>query len=129
MTVEMLTSVLSELERRRQELGMTVTALAKRSGVSRATVNRILSGDYGSATMWNVMAVAEALGMKTHFSPEADAYSYRKQQARKWAERLVGSVQGTMGLESQGIDPVDRDRLVDETTDSLVSGSKRKLWE
>jgi predicted transcriptional regulator len=128
MTVGTLTSVLSELEHRRRELGMPVTALAKRSGVSRATVDRILSGDYASAAIRSVMAVAEALGMEIQFSPSANAYNYRKQQARKWAERLVGAVQGTMGLEAQGIDRTARDRLVEEETDKLVSGSKRKLW-
>jgi hypothetical protein len=79
--------------------------------------------------MWNVMAVAEALGMKTHFSPEADECSYLEQQAEKKARSLVGMVQGTMGLEAQGLGSADVDKLVKQTMHKLLAGSRRKLWE
>jgi transcriptional regulator with XRE-family HTH domain len=107
---------------------MTVEALAKRSKVSRATVNRILSGDYASASMGKVMAVAEALGMNTSFELVADEMAYLEQQAERKARNLVGMVQGTMGLEGQGVSQSDFDRMVRETTYKLLAGSKRKLW-
>lgn len=55
-------SVVYELEFRRRELDMTVAALARRSGVSRTTVNRVLSGK--SAKLISVLLIAHALGMR-----------------------------------------------------------------
>jgi transcriptional regulator with XRE-family HTH domain len=124
----MQTSILSSLEARRRALGMTVDALARRSKVSRATVQRILSGDNASASFQNVIAVAGALGLNANFDPVADDREFLEQQAQKKAKYLVGIVQGTMALEAQGVGPSEVNRMVRETTLKLLSGSKRKLW-
>jgi hypothetical protein len=88
----------------------------------------MFAGDYGSASFGNVMAVAQALGLNAHFDPVADDEEFLEQQAQKKARYLVGMVQGTMGLEGQGVEPSEVERLVRQTTRKLLSGSKRKLW-
>ncbi len=128
MTADKLNHVFSALEARRRALGMSTEALARRSKVSRPTVCRILKGDHASASFKNVVAVAEALGMKTLFEPEVDDRKYLEQEAERKAKYAAALVQGTMGLESQGVNPSEKESLIREVKGRLLSGSKRKIW-
>src|SRR4051794_1905655 len=112
MTAAMVHDILGSLEDRRKELGMSFEALVKRSGVSRATVRRILSGDHATASFANVVAVAEALGVGVRLDPIAPAEEYEEREAERKARRLVSMVQGTMGLESQAVDAAAVSRMV-----------------
>ena len=129
MTTSQLASVPVTLENRRRAVGMTFDDLARRSKVSRATVCRILRGDHASVSFSKVMAVADALGLSAFFDPVVDNDAFLERQAESKAKFLVGMVQGTMGLEAQGVNSFDVDRMVRETTRTLLAGSKRKLWK
>jgi transcriptional regulator with XRE-family HTH domain len=118
----------ADLEARRRKLDMPIEALVKRSGVSRATVRRILSGDHTGASFIKVLAVAEALGLEVRFDTETAEEAFRERQAVQKARRLVGLVQGTSGLEAQAVDPAAVECMVQRTTHELLSGSKKKLW-
>ncbi len=52
------------LQNRINELDMSISDLARRSGVSRATVIRILGGKDERYSVSNLQAVLSALGMK-----------------------------------------------------------------
>ncbi len=60
------------LENRRSEIGISKSQLARTSGVSRSTVQKILSSEIGSATVGNVRAVADVLGVSLSFSPRPE---------------------------------------------------------
>lgn len=122
-----LDQVLTNLDARRRELGMSVPALAKRSKVSTATVNRILAGRYGSASHANVAAVARALGVRLFGRPR-DPEHIRQEAAKRKARWLVKLVQGTSGLEAQAVRPEVLRRMVKETVRELLAGSSRRLW-
>src|SRR5438067_10434482 len=92
-----------KLNARRRKLGMSCAALAKRSGVSLATVQRVLSGKHAEASFANVLAIAKALSMSVAIEPIASATEVRQRQARYKAERLVGMVQATSALEAQAV--------------------------
>lgn len=49
-----------EIERRRAELGMSKSALAKRAGMDRATLNRVIEGEDGVRTT-SLVAAEKAL--------------------------------------------------------------------
>jgi transcriptional regulator with XRE-family HTH domain len=117
------------LDERRRELGMTFAALSKRSGVSRPTVVRILSGKHGAASLASVAAIADALGLDLHLGTKVAVKQFREQQARKKARRLVGMLQGTSGLEGQGLDAATLDRMTDRTARDLLAGPPRRLWD
>ncbi len=125
-------SFFSELARfldgRRDQLGMTLQALAERSGVSLATVRRILVDGQQSASLSNVLAIARVLGVRLSFDAESDVDDQLERQARRKAEHLVGLVQGSAALEGQGLDKATRQRMVRRTVHQLRAGSKRKLW-
>src|SRR5579863_4246728 len=91
-------------QRRRQELGLSYELLAQRSGVSRPTVQRILSGRYPSASFASVVAIGDALGLELKFDSTATPEQLKREQAREKAKKLAALVQGTGGLEGQGVD-------------------------
>ena len=117
---------LSAFETRRQALGMSIEALAKRSGVSRTTVHRTLNG--GVATLPHLVAIAKAMGLELGIRSTVEPEKFKQQAARRKAERLVGMVQGTMGLEAQAVRATCVKQMVEQTVRELLVGSKRKLW-
>ncbi|HUY89066.1 MAG TPA: helix-turn-helix transcriptional regulator [Pirellulales bacterium] len=123
------TQCLSRLNARRRELGMSIAALAQRSGVSKATLQRMLSGTQKSADLEHVVAIAAALGMTIDLTPQASSSEFRRAAAAEKASKLVGMVQGTSALEGQAItSPESRRDLVDLAVETLLGGSRRRLW-
>lgn len=117
-----------KLELRRRELGLSQANLAAKCGVSLPTVHRILTGHASAASIENTLAIAQALGMDLDAVPRVKPKEVLEQQARKKAERLVGMVQGTSALESQGL-PADQIALmIKKTTKELLAGSRHRLW-
>ncbi len=117
-----------DLDQRRRELGMTYPALAMRSGVAESTVKRMLGGGLCTASFDKVAAIAEAMGMTLDLTPIEDAFTYRQQQARTKARQLVSLVQGSSGLEAQGLDRRELDRMTARTEAELLEGPRRRLW-
>jgi len=127
-------SFLEGLESRRRDLGMPWDALAARSGVSRATVCRLLKRKQTSPSLHNVLAVAASLGVSMRYgdgvlqSDAIDLEDLLEQQVDRQARKLVGMVQGTMGLEAQALPENEFVHLIKKTKRKLLAGSKRKLW-
>ncbi len=116
------------LNARRKRLGMTYQVLATRSGVSIATVQRILSCQNDQASFSNVTAVASALGMTANFIESVSDIEYCEQQAQKKSKLLIGMLQGSSGLEGQAVDDQTLENMVHQTVHELLAGPKRKLW-
>lgn len=104
---------------------MSQAALAKRSGVSLPTVQRVLSGNHSTASFASVMAISDALGIEIEMKSDRE---YTKEVATEKARRLVGAVQATSGLEGQAIGPDQLKELIDSAVHTLMAGSRRKLW-
>jgi transcriptional regulator with XRE-family HTH domain len=117
-----------KLDQRRKDLGMSYAALARQSGVSMASVVRILSGHHPQATFASVAVIAEALGMNLDATPRVGAHQLREQRAREMAGRLVKMLQGTSGLEAQALSREDVNDMMAQTMHELLAGSPRKLW-
>jgi transcriptional regulator with XRE-family HTH domain len=115
---------------------MSKAALAKRSKVSIATVDRILSGRESDPRISNVRAIATALGVEVRLADNAitvvdqkSAQDFRREQALSKARRIVKSVQGNMALEAQAVGPGAVNDMIDQTVCELLAGPPRKLWE
>src|SRR5262249_17819282 len=119
---------LRNLNARRQQLGMSYAALANRSGIPIGTIKRILAGRESGASFFNVVAIAEALGIHVEFDRNSGIEELLEKQAQKQAERVVALTQGTSRLEGQGMDPETLRRLIRQTAREFLTGSKRKLW-
>ena len=116
------------LERRRLELGISRPLLAQRSGVSLATVTRILTGGLENSSTANTAAVARELGMELRFEPIADSDDLMHREAEAKAREIVALVQGSSGLEEQAVDPDTIERMVRQTVHELMAGAKGKIW-
>lgn len=123
-----MTELFSKLDERRRKLGMSVPALAKRSGVSLPTAQRILSGRHSGASFDSVVAVAKALGVDFDLKETQSAHAFAREGAREKARRLVKLVQGTSALEGQAVDAVKINELTDQAMHALMAGPRRKLW-
>jgi transcriptional regulator with XRE-family HTH domain len=122
------TLLLKSLDERRRELGLSYELLSKRCGVSRPTLQRILSGRHVAASFANIVATAESLGLALRFDSRVDTRDLKREQAERKAKRLVALVQGTSALEGQAVDEKFVESMVEQTTHELLAGSKRKLW-
>lgn len=112
---------------RRSQLGMSAAVIAARSGVSVATVRRILAGHLGEASFANVSAVADALGAPLQLQA-GDPHEFRQHEARRKAERLARLVQGTSALEGQAVGSDAYRRIVERSYHELLAGPARRLW-
>jgi transcriptional regulator with XRE-family HTH domain len=105
---------------------MSVSALARRSGVSRATVLRMLRDQKMDFTFGNFFAVAEALGVSLS-GEEIPAALFKDQAATKQAQRVVRLTQGNVALESQAVNHAALDLRI-YNAKSRIAASDRKLW-
>lgn len=115
------------LSHRRTELGMSFAVISQRSGVSQPTAKRILGGHIGQVSFANVVAVAEALGVRFG-APDLDVRDLLHQQARMKAEYVARLVQGNSALEGQAVDSAAYQHLIDLTYHELLAGPRRRLW-
>lgn len=123
-----MTILLEKMRKRRRELGISYVDLAARSGVSVATVKRILSGQVGGASLSHVDAVAQAMGLSLSAREVCPADEFKERAAREKAARLVRMVQGTSALEAQAISEKHAKRLTNESIHRLMAGSPRRVW-
>lgn len=120
--------LLHQLDARRRKLGMSMSALAKRSGLSLPTVQRILSGRHGGAAFDAIISIASALGVKLDLSETKSVSELARDGAMEKARRLVRMVQGTSALEGQAVDADKINELTDQAMHALMAGPRRKLW-
>lgn len=121
------TAILSGFERRRRALGLSRSALARRSGVSLPTVNRILTGQYAKASFENVLAVAQTLKLEITAVESHASEIVRNMQAVEHARQLLVLLQGTSALEGQAIDQKTLDAMLEQTAADLLK-SNHRLW-
>jgi len=117
----------SHLDERRRELRMTIPQLARRSGISTATVARVLRGE-PTVAMGHVCAVADALGMQVWVRPRLSVDSLVRRAAKAKARRAAALVQATSALEAQGLSRHQFDAMVDRTARELQAAGGKTLW-
>lgn len=116
------------LDKRRRQLGITIRALSRISGVPVATVNRVLANP-ATVRFEHVAAVGRVLGLDLLNARRVPVKSVLTERARLKAQYVARVVQGTQGLEAAAVDSAGFDRLVQVATDALLAGNKRKLWD
>lgn len=114
------------LQSRINELEMSISDLARRSGVSRATVIRMLGGKDEHYSVSNLQAVLSALGMKMDLLA-TPAKRFKETIATRKAQRLIALTQGNVALESQAVSADSAQEHL-EATKARIASSSRKLW-
>jgi transcriptional regulator with XRE-family HTH domain len=114
------------LQNRVNELDISISDLARRSGVSRATVIRILGGKDENYSVSNLQAVLSSLGMEMNLSA-IPAKGFKDSIATQKAKRLIALAQGNVALESQAVSEASAQEHLKATKERIASSS-RKLW-
>jgi transcriptional regulator with XRE-family HTH domain len=120
---------LEALDRQRRALRMPLDIVAARSGLSRATVCRVLIDKNVSSHLDNVIAIARVLGVTFEICIEQPDLLIER-HVQEQAKQLVQMVQGSMALEAQGItNPDHLAELVDVAAREIRKKPRKKLWE
>lgn len=114
------------LRNRIRELDISISDLARRSGISRATVIRMVGGKDGHYSVSNLQAILSALGMKMDLSA-IPAKRFKDSIATQKAQRLISLTQGNVALESQAVSEASAQAHL-EATKARIASSSRKLW-
>ena len=124
----------TQLESRRDRLGMSKADLSRRAGVSLPTIHRLLSGRDRRARSDTLSAVAAALGVEVRLSDSpyvhesSEVSAFREEQARAKAMRLAKLVQGTMALEAEAVGTDVLKEMEEHNVHALLAGPGRRLW-
>ncbi len=119
---------LDALDKQRRALKMPLDVVAARSGLSRATVCRVLIDKNSSSHLDNVIAIARALGVTFEICIEKPE-EFVERHIHEQAKQVVEMVQGNMALESQGITNQNHlDELVNVAAMEIRKIPHRKLW-
>lgn len=118
----------------RGALGMSAQQLARRVGVSRATIATLERSEArGTITLASLEKLARGLGCRVAYAlvpGDGGALAdVRHGRARELARKQLTRVSHTMKLEAQGLAPERERRQLERLADELLAGSPRKLWE
>jgi transcriptional regulator with XRE-family HTH domain len=121
-------SWLADLDKQRRELRMTLPALAQRARLSRATVRRVLIDKKTSASLDNILAIANALGARISFRIQSPK-TLIEREIHKRADQIVQLTQGTMALEAQGLtEQAHLDELRKIAASKIRTRPRKRLW-
>jgi transcriptional regulator with XRE-family HTH domain len=123
-----LQSICRRFNERRQKLGISCAVLARRTGVSLRSVQRILSGQEMNPGFSTLASLAHELGVGVQFDNELDIDTVRRRQAELKAKRILALVQGNSALEAQAVSRRTLRDLREKTIHELLAGPNRKLW-
>ena len=124
----MAADLLNILQQRRKELALSYAMLAERSGVPIATLKRMFHDGLESASLHNVFAVAEAMGVSIQGQSAEAPADFLEKAAEEKARRLVGMVQATSALEAQAVAQVFVAGMIKQTVHELMAGPARRIW-
>jgi predicted transcriptional regulator len=116
-----------KLSDRRENLGISQNMLAKMTGVSLPTVQRLFTGNKNTS-LDTVSKIANALGLSLGFSNAKREEEVIAERARMKAKQLAKMVQGTSALESQGLDKDALESIENKILHQLLKGSRSQLW-
>lgn len=106
-------------EKRRQELGISVAQLAKRSGTPLSSVNRLLT--YGSGSI----QVANILGFSVIIKSNKTVEELRVMEAERVARKIIDTVQEIMVVK---FSPDTVKEVFQQTIDKLLTKNQNQLW-
>ena len=108
--------ILARLKNAKRESGMTNDELARASGVSLGTLNKILSGDTQEPKLPALMAIAHALGVSV------DWLIYGRAAAAAPAEAPLTDDERTILDLFRQLNAEGRERLLENADDMVKSG-------
>lgn len=119
--------LINQIIRRKEQLGITVENLAKLSGVSIRTINRLLKNE--DVKLSTIEHVTNFLGLDFAGNEQVPLSVLKQQRAHEKALFLASIVQGTSALEMQGLEDESLNAIISSYEHEFLSGSyQNTLW-
>lgn len=119
--------LVSKIQKRKQELNITIENLAKISDIGIRTLNRFLAGD--DVKLSTVEKITLVLGLNFAGEEIMSLKELQQYRAKEKALFMASLVQGTSTLEMQGMNKDVLDRMVDKFKQEFLNGQyKDRLW-
>lgn len=115
----------------RQALGMSKTQLAKRTGVTRPSLDELESNEVKETiTLASLRKVADALGCDLHYAlvPRKPLERQIAEQALKKASSRLGRVNQSQALEASALDADSLSRAIADLAKELEVTRPSGLW-
>jgi len=119
--------LVEQIIKRKKQLGITIDNLAKLSGVSTRTINRLLKNE--DVKLSTVEAITNLLGLDFAGNEIVSIDELKKQRVKEKALHLASIVQGTSTLELQGLEEESINKIVSMYENEFLHGDyKNMLW-
>jgi predicted DNA-binding mobile mystery protein A len=115
----------------RTALGISSSWLAKQMGVNRSNIISLEQREKkGTVTLETLAQVAQAMNCKLVYClvPLEPLQQQLEKQARGIAKKRIRSVNHSMKLEQQGLNPKQLQQQEDDLVSELLKGNPKKLW-
>ena len=112
---------------RKKQLNITIENLAKLSGVSVRTINRVLANE--DVKFSTIESITNFLGLDFAGNEIVPLEELKKQRARQKATFMASLVQSTSALEMQGLDKENVNNIISMYEKEFLYGKYSKtLW-
>jgi len=119
--------LINQIIRRKEQIGITIENLAKLSGVSIRTINRLLKNE--DVKLSTIESVTNLLGLDFAGNEQISLSALKRQRAHDKALFLASIVQGTSALEMQGLEDDSLKSIITSYEKEFLSGDyKNTLW-
>jgi predicted DNA-binding mobile mystery protein A len=111
---------------------MSASQLATRLGTTRQAVSDLERRESrGTVTLGALKRAADALDCDVVYAlvPRTSLSAMRERQARRRAERELGRIAHSMGLEAQYVIPAEHRQQVAERANGLLRNWSRRMWD
>lgn len=116
-----------KIEKRKEQLGITIENLAKLSNSGVRTINRFFAGE--DVKLSTVEKMTNILGLDFAGNETVSLKELKKRRATQKAIFMASLVQSTSALEMQGLEKNSLDKIIHKFEKEFLTGSyKNRLW-
>ncbi len=122
-------NISNQMNDRRQKIGLSISALARLSGLNRNTVGRAMRSP-AHEQFSTLMAIGNVLGVNIGVTQQRTKTinAVREARAKYKATELVEMAQGNFALEGQAVNEEEETRIIRMVVEQLLSGKNIRLW-
>ncbi|MBI1327962.1 MAG: helix-turn-helix domain-containing protein [Alphaproteobacteria bacterium] len=122
--------IINKLAERKLTLGMSEEYIARKAGLARSRVHRLLAGTDKSASIQDIEKIAAVMGLQAQIvlSEKQTPQEIINKQAGAIARKIEKITQATVQLEQQGLSKDARHRLRADKLFEILAWPRRNLW-
>ncbi len=120
-------NISNQMNDQREAMGLSISALARLSGLNRNTVGRAMRSP-AHERFSTLLAIGNVLGVSIGVTRQRTFTAVREARAKYKATKLVEMAQGNFALEGQAVNEEEEKRIIKKVTELILSGKNIRLW-